>query len=213
MRDGRHEVDADRHSWHLLVLGSRGQVSGCVRYRQHLSNTDISRTGIGDSSLASCPVWGRKLRSAVEEELALARVLQIPFIEMGGWAIDEGIRGTTEALRMVLAVYAFSREFGGAVGLATATVRHGSSSILRRIGGRSLKHAGLEMPPYDDPQYKCKMEVLRFYSWAPNERYDVWIREISKEIRSIPVLTRDDSHWMHWADRPRALQFSTSARN
>jgi hypothetical protein len=33
------------------------------------------------------------------------------------------------------------------------------------------------------------MEVLRFYSWAPNPRYDVWIQAIRQELCTIPVLT------------------------
>ena len=133
-------------------------------------------------------MWGQKFRSVVNDELALARTLQIPFIEIGGWALCEEIRCTTEALRMVLAIYAFSRELGGAVGLATATTRHASASILRRIGGRSLSYQNEEVPTYQDPQYSCAMEVLRFYSWAPNPRYDIWINEMGREMRSIPVV-------------------------
>jgi hypothetical protein len=125
----------------------------------------------------------------VEDELALSRSLDLPFVEIGGWALAHEIRGTVEALRMVLAAYAFFRSLGGAVGLATATVRHSSASILRRIGGRPLQHKGLTVPSYQDPQYGCSMEMLRFYSWAPNPRYDLWIREIGSEIRSTPVIT------------------------
>ena len=82
------------------------------------------------------------------------------------------------------------------MGISTVTRRHCSASILRRIGGRSLKFAGLELPPYDDPQFKCEMEVLRFYSWAPNPRYKVWIEEIRQELGAIPVLANESvPHW------------------
>ena len=186
--DGLHLVQSDRSSWHFLVMDEAGRVCGCVRYKQHPFDAHIGSLGILSSSLANCSIWGDKLRAAVNEELAVSRTLQIPFIEVGGWALAEEIRHTTEALRMVLAVYGFSREFGGAVGLATATTRHGSASILRRIGGRSLTYEGQDLPTYQDPQYSCAMEVLRFYSWAPNPRYDVWVNEIARELSSVEIL-------------------------
>jgi hypothetical protein len=139
----------------------------------------------------------------VEDELALSRKLDLPFIEIGGWALGDEIRGTTEALRMVLATYAFARAFGGAVGLATATVRHSSSSILRRIGGRPLQHRGQELPPYRDLHYNCSMEMLRFYSWAPNPRYDVWIREIGRDIQATPIVSAT-SFCLDWMPLPSA---------
>ena len=187
--DGRHIVASDSKSWHLLVLDDARRVRGCTRYHHHPAEVQFSRLTAAESSLASCSVWGRKVRSAVEEELALSRSLDMPFVEIGGWALAEEIRGSVEALRMVLAAYAFFRILGGAVGLATATSRHSSASILRRIGGRPLQHEGLQIPSYRDHHYNCDMEMLRFYSWAPNPRYSFWISEIGAEIRSTPVIT------------------------
>ena len=98
---------------------------------------------------------------------------------------------------MALAMYSLSQLLGGSVGISTATRRHCSASILRRIGGRGLEYAGSELPAYDDPQFKCKMEVLRFYSWAPNPRYAVWIEKIKQELRTVHVLTNgfSDQRW------------------
>jgi hypothetical protein len=187
--NGRHMVKSDSMSWHLVVLDEAQRVCGCTRYHHHPAGVEFSRLTAAESSLASCPEWGSRVRIAVEEELALSRSLGLPFVEIGGWALAHEIRATVEALRMVLAAYAFFRTLGGAVGLATATIRHSSASILRRIGGRPLEHKGIQVPSYQDPQYGCSMEMLRFYSWAPNPRYDYWIHEIGAEIRSIPVIT------------------------
>ena len=90
---------------------------------------------------------------------------------------------------MALAMYSLSQELGGAIGISTATRRHCSASILRRVGGRPFACAGLELPAYYDPQFNCEMELLRFYSWAPNPRYVVWIEQIREQLRTIPVLT------------------------
>jgi hypothetical protein len=208
--NGSHVVDSDHGSWHLLVLDGAGRVCGCTRYRQHALDVEYHQLIAAQTTLASCATWEGMARCAVNEELELSRSLDVPFVEIGGWALDAEIRGTTEALRMVLAIYAFARACGGAVGLATATVRHSSASILRRIGGRPLQHQGREMPAYQDLHYKCDMEMLRFYSWAPNPRYDYWIGEIGHDIRNTPVIA-DSAPVVPWMPMPSAA-FTSHAR-
>jgi hypothetical protein len=189
LTDGRHRADVDEVSWHLLVVDRDDQVRGCLRFHFYPKELRFLHLNVSRSPLAHSDEWGHKLKGAVESELELSRRLDMPCAEIGGWALDEGIRGTSEALRMALAMYSLSQALGGSVGISTATRRHCSASILRRIGGRSLEYGGVELPAYEDPQFKCSMEVLRFYSWAPNPRYDVWIAAIGQELRAIPVLT------------------------
>jgi hypothetical protein len=153
--DGRHECDADWRSWHLLVLNEEDRVLGCVRYTSHSNKIRFADLGVSRSSLARCPEWGTKLEAAVESELSLSRERGFDYVEFGGWALDESIRGTAEALRMVLAIYGLAQELGGVVGVSTATTRHCSASILRRLGAFSLEDSGMELPPYFDPQYNC----------------------------------------------------------
>jgi hypothetical protein len=186
--DGRHVVESDAASWHLLVLDHEGRTCGCVRYRDHGGPVAFAELTAARSSLAACPEWGGTMRAAVEDELLLAEALELPFVEIGGWVLEPAIRGTVEALRMVLGAYALSREFGGAVGLATATVRHSSASILRRVGGQPLECRGETVPAYADRQYNCGMELLRFHSWALNPRYDVWVEQMAAEIREVAVI-------------------------
>jgi hypothetical protein len=187
---GRHQLDVDDESWHLLALDQEDQVCGCIRYREHSNNTGFSQLGVAHSTLARCEEWGPKLEAAVEAELALSRRLRLPYVEVGGWALLEQIRGTTEALRMALTMYGLSRRLGGAVGITTANNGNCSASILRRIGGLSLEHKSATLPPYHDPQYKREIEVLRFYSWAPNPRYETWIKAIRSELLALPVITK-----------------------
>jgi hypothetical protein len=190
LTDGKHRLDVDESSWHLLVLDQDDRVCGCVRHHVYPEKTDFPNMDVSRSALAQSEEWGEKLKAAVNSELGLSRRLDLPCVEIGGWALAEGIRGTTEAVRMALAMYSLSQVLGGSIGISTATRRHCSASILRRIGGRGLQYEGSELPAYDDPQFKCKMEVLRFYSWAPNPRYSVWIEKIKQELRAVPVLTR-----------------------
>jgi len=188
LTDGRHLVHLDEGSWHLLVVDGYDQVRGCVRFHAYPQTTRFTQLNVARSPLAYSAEWGGRLRGAVESELELSRRLDLPCVEVGGWALAEEIRGTSEAVRMALAMYSLSQALGGSIGISTVTRRHCSASILRRIGGNSLKYDGLELPPYDDPQFKCEMEVLRFYSWAPNPRYEVWIEEIKQELRATSVL-------------------------
>ncbi len=189
LTDGRHCLDLDLGSWHLLVLDREDQVCGCVRYREYSSDESFSELSVSSSALAKSRTFGSTLEAAVNAELLLASKLQVPFVESGGWAVAKEIRGTMEALRMALAVYGLSQALGGAIGISTATRRHCSASILQRIGGRRLEYGGFQLPFYEDPQYSCQMETLRFYSWAPNPRFSTWIEEVKAELRTIPVMT------------------------
>lgn len=186
--DGRHHSDLDSSSWHLLVLDEQDRLCGCARFHEHPVSARSSMLNAARSALARDPERKDALFSALRAEVALARSANIPFVELGGWALGPEIRGTSEALRVSLATYAFWQMYGGAVSLTTATRRHCASSILRRIGGRSLVHDGIDLPAYYDPQYNCEMEILKFYSWSPNPRYSIWIEEMKAELREITVL-------------------------
>ncbi len=209
LTDGRHCLDLDLGSWHLLVLDREHRVCGCVRYREYSGYESFSDLSVSSSALAKSRTFGTAFEAAVRSELSLASQLQVPFVESGGWALAKEIRGTTEALRMALSVYGLSQALGGAIGITAATRRHCSASILRRIGGQPLEHADFELPFYDDPQYGCQMEVLRFYSWAPNPRFSVWIVQVKAELRTIPVLTNGATgpQWLA-SRRPRMLRSS-----
>ena len=189
LNQGRHCLEIDRESWHLLVLDRAGQVCGCMRYREYAAGTRFSELGISQSALASSSEWNDKLRGAVEAERNLSKHLDRTISEIGGWALDAEIRGTAEALRIALATYALAQELGETIGISTVTQRHESASILRRMGGRALEFRGAQLPAYYDSQYECQMEILRFYSWALNPRYSVWIDQIKGRLRAAEVVT------------------------
>lgn len=92
------------------------------------------------------------------------------------------------AFETAVSTYALTAGLGGCLGITTATVRHCSSLILRRLGGQSLELAGLPLPSYFDPTYGCEMEILRFDSRAPNRRYSASIERMGARFASIPVV-------------------------
>jgi hypothetical protein len=204
LTDGRHQVQSDEESWHLLVLDKDDRVCGCARYREYPNDTSFWQLGVSDSALARCGVWGPKLEMAVDQELALSRRLDLPYVELGGWALTEKVRGTREVLRMAVATYGLSQLLGGAVGVSTVTRRNGSASILKKVGGCPLRYQDSELPSYHDPGYGCEMEVLGFRSWAPCLRFQGLIDDMKDELRDIPVVTAGAvrSLWRTPARRP-----------
>lgn len=182
-------MEADERSWHVLLVDDDDSVSGCARYTAYPDNVGFHALGVSRSALAFSDQWGVKLREAVEHEMTAARKQGLAYVEVGGWALKEELRGTTDALRIALASYALAHLLGGCLGLGTATYRHSSCSILRRLGGRPLQLAGVELPPYYDPMYECRMEVLRFDSRKPHTRYEAMTAELSGQLAAASVFT------------------------
>ena len=168
--DGRHILSCDYHSWHLLVMRD-DRVEGCIRYRTYPYTLPFQQMSVAHSGPARCASVGPCLRAAVEREIRSARQQGVAFGEVGGWALDKKLRGSTAALRMILATYSLSQLLGDAIGLSTATLRNSSAMILSRLGGMPFVVDNTELPPYYDPQYRCEMSLLKFDSRAPSPKY------------------------------------------
>jgi hypothetical protein len=191
--DGRHRLLVDERAWHVLAHNRDGKIYGCSRYFAHSNTIQYSQLGVRNSPLALSATWGPKFRAAVESEIEAARRKRVAYVEVGGWALTAELRYTVEALRIALATYSLARLLGGCVGIGAVTLRHCSSSILRRIGGQSLANDGVELPRYFDSQYGCDMEILRFDSAKANPRFEVWIEELCDHLRTTPVIRRESS--------------------
>jgi hypothetical protein len=185
---GRHHMPGDKESWHLLRIRPDGSVSGCARILVHPRDVSFSQLRLASSALAKCATWGRAVRANVESEIAKARKLGQSFTEPGGWALAEDLRGSTEALSIVVGVLAWGQLFGGGVGFMTATVRHGSSTILRRLGGSPVDVEGRPATAYFDPAYGCDMELLRFDCQKLNPRFGALLDRTRRLLMGAPVI-------------------------
>ena len=187
--DGLHQTPEDEKSWHLLILGKDRRVSACVWYLEHDNSTvSMDHLRVRHCPLARMDGWRDRLLSAVESEIRRARQDNLRYAEVGGWAVAKESRCTSEGLVLALAAYSLGRMLGGALGITTATVRHSSSTILRRLGGAHLEADGMTLPPYYDPKYKCEMELLRFDSRRPDAKYHGIIELLKEKLADVLVI-------------------------
>jgi len=189
---GRHQTPEDENSWHLLMLGRDHQVSACVWYLEHENTTSLERLRVRTCPLATRQRTREQFRIAIQSELERARSANMRYAEVGGWAVSRESRCTSEGLVLALAAYSLGRIAGGALGLTTATVRHASSAILRRIGGSHLVADSTPLQTYFDPHYDCEMELLRFDSRRPNAKFGSLIAELTKRLATVPVIASTD---------------------
>ena len=190
--DGRHKLSIDENSWHVLSIDPSGDVVACLRFLEETQASGFEGLRVRHAALARCPLQGPRFRRAVETEIDQARSTRISFGEVGGWAVRPDHRWTPESVRIVLATYALLELLGSCAGVATATFRHGSEAILRRIGLTTLQTDGEDIPPYHDPQYGCLMQVLRFDSRFPNPRYRSWVDGLMNDLSNAPVVCREN---------------------
>lgn len=186
--DGLHRTPEDDRSWHLLMLNARGEVSSCAWYMEHDETAQFENLRVRNCALARADGWRDKLWAAVESELQRARQDGLRYAEVGGWAVAKASRCTSEGLLLALAAYSLGRTMGGALGLTTATVRHSSSTILRRLGGSALVSGDSIVPAYFDPKYGCDMELLRFDSRRPSAKYGNLIELLGNKLTSVSVI-------------------------
>jgi len=188
---GGYPMEGDRNSWHLLRLRPDGKIAGCARILVHPRDVIFQRLRVATSSVARSATWAKQVRDAVESELRLARLRHLRTIEPGGWVIEENLRGTSEAVSIALSAFAWARILGDCVGFLTATVKHRSAAILRRLGACQLEVGGTTIPAYFDPAWGCDMELLRFDTDSLNHKYDNALGSSMRRLINAPVYSAE----------------------
>jgi hypothetical protein len=159
-----------------------------MRYSLYSGAVPFHKLSAAESAAAKCPQRGYRVRAAVEREIGRARKLGIGFGEAGGWALDQQLRNSRAALRLVLSTYGLAQLLGDAVGISTATLRNGSATILCRIGGWPLQLDTGELEPYYDSRYNCYMRLLYFDSRVQDAKYRDGVREQRVQLLNSTVV-------------------------
>jgi hypothetical protein len=189
---GRHQTPEDDRSWHLLMLDDRRRVAACVWYMEHPNTIALESLRVRNCPLAHHDSLKSRFRDAIETEIRRARRLRMRYAEIGGWAVAPEYRGRSDGMLLALAAYSLGRIAGGALGLTTATVRHASATILRRIGGSALVSSDGPVPAYFDPRYNCEMELLRFDSRRPSPRFAPMVDALKDALAFVPVVASSE---------------------
>ena len=187
--EGRFHMHGDEQSWHLLLLDESKEVIGCAKYLVHPSTVSYPMLHVSQSTVAKHSVWGGKVRAAVEADLRRCRDNNLAYVEVGGWALAEEWRNTRAALEILVGSFALAQIWGGCLGSCTATVRHSSSSILRRIGGTNYEWDGNPIPSYFDAEYGCDMELLHFDYRSPSPRFLPLIKQLETSLVKATVVS------------------------
>jgi hypothetical protein len=186
--DGLHQTREDDRSWHLLFTDREHRVTSCAWLLEHPIETSFEDLRVHNTPLAQSREWRPKLWYAVEKDLARARSEGLAYTEVGGWAVAKESRCTPEGLILALTAFSLGRKLGGALGMTTATVRHASATILRRLGGAHLEAKEEEIPPYFDPKYGCTMEILSFDSRRPHSKYEAIVERLAGKLTFVPTI-------------------------
>jgi hypothetical protein len=191
---GGYRMQGDEKSWHLLRVRNDGKIAGCARILVHPGDVTFSRLRIASSSPARCPVWARAVHDAVESELTHARLNGLAVIEPGGWVIDEDLRGSCEAVSIAIGALAWAQILNDCIGFLTATAKHGSATILRRLGARSLQAHGQAIPGYFEPAWGCNAELLRFDTNSLNPRFEAALISTRRQLSTSLVFSAESVH-------------------
>ena len=184
------------------MQGKDGRISACAWYLEHSAEASIQDLRVRNCPLGGSSEWRDTLVGAVDAEIARAGSEKLHYAEVGGWAVSRACRCTSEGLLLALAAYSLGRRLGGVLGITTATVRHSSSTILRRLGGTSLEFDGRVVPSYFDPKYNCEMELLRFDSRRPNRKYAGLVELLRERLSNVTVVAGDIAESVYGAGLP-----------
>lgn len=190
----RHYTPYDLDCWHIAVLDEAKRVCAVIR-NLFLPQREVK------VSLASLQVHALLERivgtTRIDFQTALERYIEnarmeTPFIlETGGWAVDPDVRNAAVAPITMATSWALGRIHGGARGIGSATMRHGSATMSRRFGGFGIpRDPHSTLGPFYDSYYQCEMQILGFDSRILNPLFESTVCDIQQALRGIPIFVR-----------------------
>lgn len=174
---GRHYNKLDYSSYHIVARTHEGAITGVMRVPLYVSGAAVwfmqlyhvlERMEPGPKALYS---------SAIQQFIDQSATTYPFIVEPGGWAVDRQISEKLTGTTLVAATWAFCQLIGGAVAVATATVKHNSAALLKMMGGINCLE-GTSNARFYDPFHRCELEIVYFRSDRVNPRFAAMVEEI-----------------------------------
>ena len=176
--EGRHYQEFDFENYHLCLRDLRRQIRGCLRLRLHEPAVQVRDLRLSEVIERMPAELAELSHRAVTSLFALSQREGIRVGEVGGWAVDEGLRNSRVSVLLPVGCWAVYPLLAHVLAVASTTSRHQSSAILKRIGGFPLVNAGKELPRFMDDYHGCEMELLGFDSRKPDPKYEKIVADL-----------------------------------
>lgn len=176
--EGRHYEEFDFENYHLCLLDLEGRVRGCFRLCLHERGAEVCDLKLHNVIERMPSGLATVCCGALASLFELSRREKVGIGEVGGWALDEEFRHDRGSTLLPFAAWSLFQIAGNAIVLASATTRHHSAEILKRIGGFPLMNDGKELSPFMDAYHGCEMELLGFDSRRPHPKYEKIVAEL-----------------------------------
>jgi len=178
--EGRHYQEFDYENYHLCLLSPEQQIRGCFRLRLHKPAAEIRDLRLHDVIERMPSGLAALCHGALASLFELSCREGVRIGEVGGWAVDERLRHRRASTILPFAAWSLYQIVGDAIVLASATNRHQSSAILKRIGGFALMHGEERLPCFMDDFHGCEMELLGFDSRRPHPAYAKIVADLKR---------------------------------
>src|SRR5215831_7070742 len=133
--EGRHCQEFDFENYHLCLRDAEQRIRGCFRLRLHEQAAEIPDLKLHEVIERMPSGLAALCYGALTSLFELSRRQRVRIGEVGGWAVDEELRHHRASTLLPFAAWSLYQSLGDAIVFASATMRHRSSTILKRIGG------------------------------------------------------------------------------
>lgn len=189
---GRHNVEADYKSWHLVLEGGQGEVCGTMRlkvFRIDREPINLERLQLYGFMSRMHPELRESVETGVYKFIADSAKSYSYFTEVGGWAVGEDQRKTVLGPVLAASLWGLARASGGGTGIATARIQNQASEILQRMGGMEIFAYGSALPPFYDSYHACEHQLLGFDSEYLSSRLEATVADIKTHILQTNIIT------------------------
>jgi hypothetical protein len=188
---GRHSQDFDFENYHLCLRKLDGRIVACLRMRLHERAAEVRDLWLHDLITRMHPELTESCYAALNSLFELSKRDNVRIGEVGGWAVDAEFRNQRVSTLLPIAGWSLYQLIGDALVVASATTRHHSSAILKRIGGFALMLEDEQLPSFMDDFHGCEMELLGFDSRRPDPKYKKLVAELKELLLSKVPSVRD----------------------